>query len=138
MSCRRVVSLLIVAALVAACGSPPGNAPEAPMAPGEKLFNNNCSACHQKDGKGLGNNAQPSLVGAPVVAGPADELAGWVLYGKRPATLPAGKYVPVMPQFGWLADADAAALLTYIRTHFGNDYGPVAVDDIRRVRAARQ
>lgn len=108
------------------------------MAPGEKLFNNNCSACHQKDGKGLGNNAQPSLVNAPVVAGPADELAGWVLFGKRPAALPPGKYVPVMPQYSWLGDEDAAALLTYVRTHFGNDYGPVAAADIRRVRAERQ
>jgi mono/diheme cytochrome c family protein len=139
MHSHRLLPLLIAAMSLIACGSPAGGgAPAAPLAAGERLFNNNCSACHQKDGKGLGNNAQPSLVNAPVVAGPVDEMAGWVLYAKRPAALPKGKYVAVMPQFAWLSDEDAAALLTYVRTHFGNDYGPVTVDDIRRVRASRQ
>jgi mono/diheme cytochrome c family protein len=30
-----------------------------------------------------------------------------------------------MPKFGWLNDADAAALLTYLRSSFGNRAPPV-------------
>lgn len=131
----RPFAVALVALLLAACGR---SDDDGPAAPGQKLFDNNCSGCHRKDGKGFGNNAQPSLVGAPVVAGPVDEVIGWVLFAQRPATLPRGVYVAVMPQFAWLSDEDAAALLTYVRTHFGNAYAPVTAEDVRRVRAARQ
>jgi len=43
-----------------------------------------------------------------------------VIRGIRPDSLPSGRYIAAMPQFGWLKDDDAAALLTYLRTHFGN------------------
>jgi hypothetical protein len=47
-------------------------------------------------------------------------LARWVLKGLRPASLPEGRYSTVMPQFGWMKAPDAAALFTYLRSHFGN------------------
>jgi len=35
-----------------------------------------------------------------------------------------GRYATAMPKFGWLNDADAAALLTYLRSSFGNRAPP--------------
>jgi mono/diheme cytochrome c family protein len=39
--------------------------------------------------------------------------------------MPPGRYSTAMPQFGWLKDADAAALFTYLRSSFGNHAAPV-------------
>jgi mono/diheme cytochrome c family protein len=48
-----------------------------------------------------------------------------VLSQKRPASIPAGRYPSQMLLFGWMSNEDAAALLTYIRSHFGNSAPPV-------------
>jgi hypothetical protein len=48
-----------------------------------------------------------------------------VLSQKRPASIPAGRYPTQMLLFGWMNNEDAAALLTYIRSHFGNSAPPV-------------
>jgi mono/diheme cytochrome c family protein len=62
----------------------------------------------------------PSLAGSPVVLGDPKELARWVIKSQRPASMPSGRYPSAMPPFGWMKDADAAALLTYVRSNFGN------------------
>ena len=94
---------------------------EAPPDPdtGARLFNGNCVACHQQDGRGV-PGVYPSLVGSPVLLGDPQELARWVIKGQRPAALPASRYPTIMPKFGWLKPADAAALFTYLRSNFGN------------------
>jgi mono/diheme cytochrome c family protein len=69
-----------------------------------------------------------------VVNGDPVELAQWVLSGKRPASMPSGRYPTQMLQFGWMKDQDAAAVLSYIRSHFGNSAPPV---DAAAVAAAR-
>src|ERR1700753_2376064 len=86
---------------------------------GQRIFNDTCIACHQADGAGI-PGAYPSLAGSPVVLGDAAALARWVVLGERPASMPAGRYAAQMPRFGWLAPANAAMLLTYIRSSFGN------------------
>jgi mono/diheme cytochrome c family protein len=65
-------------------------------------------------------NVYPSLAGSPVVLGDPKELALWVIKNQRPASMPAGRFPSVMPPFGWLKDADAAAVLSYVRSSFGN------------------
>jgi mono/diheme cytochrome c family protein len=92
---------------------------------GAELFNGNCSACHQPNGGGI-PGVYPSLAGSPVVLGDPGALALWVVRGQRPATMPPGRYSTAMPQFGWLKPADAAALLTYLRSSFGNHAPPVS------------
>lgn len=124
-------------ALAACGGGSDGAAPAstAPASPGARLYVMNCIACHQRNGEGV-PGVQPSLVGTPVTIGDPVELAAWVMYGKRPATLPAGQYRGVMPQFAYLSDTDLAALLTHVRTSFGNSASPVTPDLIAQVRAA--
>jgi mono/diheme cytochrome c family protein len=86
---------------------------------GADLFNDNCAACHQQSGQGI-PGVYPSLAGSPTVLGDPQALARWVIKGQRAPSMPPGRYSTAMPQFGWLKDADAAALFTYLRSSFGN------------------
>jgi mono/diheme cytochrome c family protein len=91
---------------------------------GAALYAQNCVPCHRENGEGV-PKVFPSLSGSPAVVGDPVELAQWVLSQKRPASVPAGRYPTQMLLFGWMSNEDAAALLTYIRSHFGNSAAPV-------------
>ena len=98
---------------------------------GERIYDGNCVACHQQDARGV-PGVYPSLVGSPLLLGDPQTLAGWVIEGRRPASLPPGRYSTAMPRFGWLKAADAAALFTYLRSHFGNSAGAVDAATVAR------
>jgi mono/diheme cytochrome c family protein len=100
---------------------------------GARLYSQNCVPCHRDDGAGV-PTVYPSLAGSPVVQGDPVQLAQWVLSGKRPASMPAGRYSTQMLLFGWLKDPDAAALLTYVRSNFGNSAAPVDAATIAKAR----
>src|SRR5882757_9138712 len=85
----------------------------------EQSFVDNCSACHQVDGKGI-PGAFPALAGDRFVIGPATAPIGVVLNGR------AG-----MPTFkADLTDEQIAAALTYIRSSWGNSASPVTPDQV--------
>jgi mono/diheme cytochrome c family protein len=86
---------------------------------GADLFNGNCIACHQQSGQGI-PGVYPSLAGSLTVLGDPEALARWVIKGERAPSMPPGRYSTAMPEFGWLKEPDAAALLTYLRSSFGN------------------
>jgi mono/diheme cytochrome c family protein len=135
MPTHALVTLVLATAL-AACSAktptPPAGvaAPARPAAAseasarGQRLYDGNCVPCHQQNGAGI-PGVYPSLVGSPVVLGDPAEMARWVVKGQRPANMPAGRYATQMLQFGWMQPADAAALLTYVRSNFGNSAPPV-------------
>lgn len=102
-----------------------GAAADAGADRGAALYAQNCVPCHRENGEGVAK-VFPSLSGSPAVQGDPVELAQWVLSQKRPASIPAGRYPTQMLLFGWMSDEDAAAVLTYIRSHFGNSAPPVA------------
>jgi mono/diheme cytochrome c family protein len=91
---------------------------------GARIYNGNCSACHQQDARGI-PGVYPSLVGSPLVLGDPSVLALWVVKGRRPSSMPTGRYPTTMMQFGWMSAQDAAALLTYLRGSHGNEAPPV-------------
>ena len=91
---------------------------------GARIYNGSCIACHQQDARGI-PGVYPSLVGSPVVLGDPGALALWVVKGRRPPSMPAGRYPTAMLQFGWMNAEDAAALLTYLRSSHGNEAPPV-------------
>jgi mono/diheme cytochrome c family protein len=101
-----------------------GPEPDSTAQKGTRLYNGNCIACHQQDGRGV-PGVYPSLVGSPVLLGDEKELALWVIKGQRPPSMPAGRYPTVMVKFGWMKPDDAAALFTYLRSGFGNAAPPV-------------
>jgi len=128
---------MLLAAGLSAC-SPAANDAAGPVPavaddPGAKLYGQNCVPCHREDGKGLAG-VYPSLAQSPVANGDPAELVRWVLAGKRPASMPAGRYSTQMLQFGWMNDSQAAAVLSYVRSHFGNSSTPL---DAATVAAAR-
>ena len=95
----------------------------APASTPEQSFTENCSACHQVDGKGI-PGAFPALAGDAFVVGPASAPIGVVLNGR------AG-----MPTFkADLTDEQIAAALTYVRTSWGNAATPVTPDQVKALR----
>ncbi len=86
---------------------------------GQGLYAQNCAACHQADGKGLPGTF-PALAGSKVVAD--------VHAAIQKITQGGGG----MPAFKQLGPEDLAALLTYIRNAFGNSYGGVSVDEVKK------
>jgi cytochrome c oxidase subunit 2 len=98
------------------------------LAQGEKVFGQNCVACHQADGKGVPGTF-PALAGSKVVTGPVEEQIRLVLHG-RPGT--------AMAAFGRLTDEELAAVVTYTRSAWDNPGGnAVQPADIEALRAAR-
>jgi len=92
---------------------------------GEELYNNVCRGCHMADGKGAsGAGTYPSLVANPNLA-QAGYPVTLVVRGRR-----------AMPPFGdMMNDAQVAAVVNYLRTHFGNDYSDaVAAQDVSDAR----
>ncbi|HEY0745863.1 MAG TPA: cytochrome c [Steroidobacteraceae bacterium] len=137
----RVAALwpLLLCPLIVACSSsskPAGSADAPAPNPadrGEALYLQNCAPCHRDKGEGV-PNVYPALLGSAAVRGDPIELTQWVLSQQRPATIPAGRYPTQMLLFGWMKDQDAAALLTYIRSNFGNSAPPVDAATIARAR----
>ncbi|HEX3396119.1 MAG TPA: cytochrome c [Steroidobacteraceae bacterium] len=134
--CRLVP--LGLAVLLGACQQSDSSASSGASAPGgadrgAALYAQNCVPCHRENGDGV-PKVFPSLGGSPAVVGDPVELAAWVLSQKRPASIPPGRYPTQMLLFGWMSDADAAALLTYIRSHFGNSAPPVDAAMIAKSR----
>ena len=84
------------------------------IARGETVYQANCAACHQADGKGL-PGVFPAISGSKVATGPIAEHINVVLNG-RPGT--------AMAAFaGQLSDADIAAVVTYQRNAWDNKTG---------------
>lgn len=95
---------------------------------GESLFANICQGCHMQDGRGAtGAGSFPSLVDDRNL-----QSAGYAVHvvvnGLR-----------AMPPVGTaMSDVQTAAVVNYVRTHFGNDYqDAVTPDDVKAVRAPR-
>jgi mono/diheme cytochrome c family protein len=92
---------------------------------GEGLFVNVCRGCHMADGSGAtGAGAYPSVAGNKNL-----EASGYpvtvVVNGQRG-----------MPAFGaMMSDDQVAAVVNYLRTHFGNNYkDPVTAEGVKTVR----
>ena len=79
---------------------------------GEAIYRSVCAGCHMPDGRGAsGAGTYPSLAGDPGLAA-SDHVIGIVLKGQKG-----------MPPFGYsLTNEQVAAVVTYIRTHFGNSF----------------
>ena len=92
---------------------------------GEELFANVCQACHMPDAKGAtGAGTYPSLAGNRNLEAGGYPVAV-VVNGQR-----------AMPPFGAMMSNDQiAAVVNYVRTHFGNNYqDAVTAEDVKVIR----
>ena len=92
---------------------------------GEKVYAQNCVACHQATGMGV-PGAFPALSGSKIVSGPKADQIKLVLNGKQATAMAAFKH---------LSDADLAAVITYTRNSWSNKTGDaVAPAEIKAAR----
>jgi mono/diheme cytochrome c family protein len=92
---------------------------------GEALYSNVCQACHMGNGQGAtGAGRYPSLAKNPKLETEA-EAVYLILHGQG-----------AMPPVGRLmTDEQVAAVVTFIRTHFGNNYPtPVTAEQVQKAR----
>jgi mono/diheme cytochrome c family protein len=104
---------------------------------GAVVFSGHCAACHQATGLGL-PGVFPPLAGSEWVNGDPARLARLVLRGLTgPVTVAGATFNGAMPAWAdQLKDAEVAAVLTYVRSHFGNSAAAVAADVVATARAA--
>jgi mono/diheme cytochrome c family protein len=162
-SLRRLAALLLLP-LFAACGgdstpatdgaaSPPpepapvADATETPEASatvasnarGEAVYSVNCVSCHQPNGQGM-PAVFPPLAGSEWVTGPVERPIAIVMHGLQgPITVAGNSYSGMMTPWGVgapLNDEDLAAVVSYIRSSWGNSASPATVEDVARVRTA--
>ena len=92
-------------------------------ADGKAIFSKNCAACHQTTGKGI-PGAFPALAGNAFVQGNAGQVAAVLLKGRGG-----------MPDFSptW-SDADIAEVLSFVRSAWGNQAGPLDAQEVAALR----
>jgi mono/diheme cytochrome c family protein len=132
VAAAAVVLPLLAASAAPAPGAAPGSSEPTLSAgfrfteqSGEALYANVCQACHMPDGKGAtGAGTYPSLAANKNLAAGGYPMTV-VLHGLRG-----------MPPVGfYMSDDQVAAVVNYVRTHFGNDYrDAVTAADVRTVR----
>lgn len=130
MTHRSMLRIVLGAALVLTAApaladepGPGGGKPPVPVT-GQQVYTMVCQSCHMADGKGgVGAGSVPALASNPKLKIPAYPIM-MVLRGRG-----------AMPWFSdTLSPAQTAAVITYIRTHMGNDYGqPVTEADVAKM-----
>ena len=122
MSIRMQCALAPIAAavLIAAAAAQDFAAKNPILSPGRKfaeqggaaIYANVCAACHQPDAQGaVGAGAYPALAGNSELAS-ADYVLQVLFQGLR----------GMPPVGGMMSDEQAADVVNYVRSHFGNDY----------------
>ncbi|MET0964561.1 MAG: cytochrome c [Noviherbaspirillum sp.] len=110
---------------------------EAILRQGAVLYEKQCASCHGADGRGA-PAAYPPLAGNRSLALPAATNAiRMVLNGGYPPSTEGNPRPYGMPPFGpVLSDHEVAAVVSYIRTSWGNQGAPVSSVDVARLRGA--
>ena len=114
---------------------PAGGAASA--ADGATIFAARCAACHQATGAGL-PGVFPPLAGSNWVNGRDTTVIQILLHGIQGSlTVDGVKYNGSMPNFGaQLSDAEIAAVLTHVRSDWGNKAGAIGAQQVTAQRAA--
>jgi mono/diheme cytochrome c family protein len=116
----------------------PKSGEAAALARGKVVYESVCGICHGSDGNGKPGQA-PALAGSEwVIAKGFNRLAHLPLAGVTGAIKVKGQdWGMSMAAMGAaLPDDDVAAVLTYIRSAWGNKASAVTGDDIKKVRAS--
>jgi mono/diheme cytochrome c family protein len=105
---------------------------------GKKVYESVCGICHGMDGAGKPGQAPPLAGSEWVVTKGVNRLAHIPLEGLTGTVKVEGKdwSLNMAAMGAALPDADLAAVLTYIRTSWGNKAAEVTADDVKKVRDA--
>lgn len=118
--------------------APPAGA-KSGVVDGAQIFAAQCVACHQASGAGL-PGVFPPLAGSEWVTGKEAVLTQILLHGiSGSLTVKGATYKGEMPSFqDKLNDAEIAAVLTHVRSNFGNAAGKVDAALVKTERDARK
>jgi len=105
------------------------------VALGAKVYAAQCAGCHGDDGRGI-PGAYPPLAGnrAVTMAHPANVIRVVLSGGFLPATEGNPRPHGMAPFSHLLTDEQVAAVVTYVRTSWGNRAAPVSFSDVLRYR----
>ncbi len=115
-------------------------APPAGASGGEQVYTQICVTCHQANGEGVAGTFPP-LAGSEfaTAANPVVPIR-IVLRGMQgPVTVKGAQYNGVMAPFGTgveLSDEQVAAVLTYVRSSWGNSASAITPQQVASERAA--
>ena len=119
MSLKTFATASALLAALAVCGA------ALAQTDGGAMFQENCAACHQPMGQGVAG-AFPALAGNKFVQGDPKGPAYVVTHGRGG-----------MPNFSEdLNDAQVAAILSFVRSSWGNTASPLTPDVVASVRGA--
>ena len=99
------------------------------------MYAQNCLSCHQADGLGV-DGMNPPLSKTSYVLGDKTRLVNVLLKGLQGVDIDGEPYNNIMPAYDYLTDQQIAAVLTYVRSSFGNKAAPVGTAEVQAVRAA--
>jgi len=107
-------------------------------AQGRKVYDAVCGICHGLDGAGKPGQAPPLAGSEWVTTKGINRLAHIPLEGVAGSIQVGGKEwnLNMAAMGAALSDADLAAVLTYMRTSWGNKAGEVTADDVKKIRDA--
>ncbi len=102
--------------------------------PGKAVYERFCLTCHQVDGSGV-PGMHPPLTGTPYVLGDAEPLILILLNGLQGEMEVLGEtYNQIMPAQDYLSDKQIADVLSYVRSHFGNDAPAISAEEVKKLR----
>lgn len=103
-------------------------------AQGRLLYLQNCVICHQATGQGAPGTFPPLAQSDYLTATRTNGILALVQGLSGPITVNGQNYNSAMPPFVF-DDAQVAAVLTYIRSSWGNTADAITADEVRVVRA---
>lgn len=117
----------------------PPRAPRAMSARGAEIYENRCAQCHGAKGEGVAG-AYPRLAGnRAVTLDNTANLVQTVLYGGFGPATPGNPKPFGMPPYVLALDSEEiAAVLTHVRSQWGNQAAPVTPVEVNRVRGGAQ
>lgn len=104
---------------------------------GAATYSGNCAACHQATGMGL-PGVFPPLAGAEWVTTADKSIPVQILlHGlEGVVTVKGVSYSGAMPSFKQLSDAEIAAVLSHVRSAWGNNASVITAEDVAAGRKA--
>lgn len=113
-------------------------APVVTKVSGKEIYTLHCQTCHQVDGAGA-QNMIPPLSKTSYVTGQKERLIRIVLHGLTgKITVNGDIYESEMPPQNTLTDQEIAAVLSYVRSSFGNKASAVREEEVKKVRASNK
>lgn len=105
---------------------------------GKKVYDTVCAACHQANGLGTAGSFPPLAGSDWALAEGPNRIIRLILNGiQGPITVNGQAFNNAMPPWGAvLQDEQIAAVVTYIRSEWGNKASAVTVEEVAKIRAA--